>query len=374
MKKEDFVEKNKDLQKRLLKELCLIPAPSHHEEKRADYCKKIFESFGAENVYIDSAKNVVFPINCDNSNNILVIEAHTDTVFPDTEPMPYKEENGKIFCPGVGDCTIGVVDVLLLAKYIIENKIVPKKGLLLICNSCEEGLGNLKGTRQIFEDYKGRIEKFVTFDAGYTHIYDNSVGSSRFEVTIKTEGGHSLDDFGNKNAVAEMAKIISEIYDIEVPNDGSHKTTYNVGVMEGGTSVNAIPQSAKMLCEYRSDYIESLSYMSEKFNGIFNRAKKSGIDIEVKIIGERPCPNNLDPKKEQELADICKRVTEPIKGKEILTESASSDCNIPHSLGVPAVAVGVADISKEHTRQEYVSADTLQPGLLSALAVFEALI
>lgn len=374
MNKEEFTEKNTELQRKLLKELCLIPAPSHHEEKRAEYCKKVLESFGAENVYIDDALNVVYPINCESSNKILVIEAHTDTVFPDTEPMPYYEKDGMIFCPGVGDCTIGVVDVMLLAKYIIENKIVPKNGLLLVCNSCEEGFGNLKGTRKIFDDYRGRIEKLVSFDAGFSHIYNDSVGSSRFEVNIKTEGGHSLDDFGNRNALAEMSKIVSEIYETDVPKDGIHKTTYNVGVMEGGTSINAIAQNAKMLCEYRSDCAENSEYMKERFWEIFKRAKDRGVDIEVEVKGERPCPKNLDLKKEQELVDICIGATEAIKGCKITTESASSDCNIPHSLGVPAVAVGVADLKKEHTREEYLKIDTLKPGLLSALSVAEALI
>ena len=118
-----FICENFDFLLKILKDLCLIPAPSHFEDERAKYCKTLLEDIGAEGVYIDEAKNVVFPINCDGSENISVFVAHTDTVFPDTKPMPYKEENGKIFSPGVGDDTASVVVLIGVAKYIIENEI-----------------------------------------------------------------------------------------------------------------------------------------------------------------------------------------------------------------------------------------------------------
>ena len=118
-----YIKNNYDEMKKILRDLCLIPAPSHHEEKRAEYCKKWLESVGCENVYIDSAQNVVFPLNCDGSDEITVFVAHTDTVFPDMEPMPYYEENGRAYSPGVGDDTASVVVLMMCAKYFIENGI-----------------------------------------------------------------------------------------------------------------------------------------------------------------------------------------------------------------------------------------------------------
>ena len=120
----DFIDKNTDLLYKTLKELCLIPAPSHYEHDRAEYCKKWLEECGSKGVYIDDALNVVLPINCDNSNEITVFAAHTDTVFPDREPLPYHEEGTKVFCPGAADDTAGVVVLLLAAKFYIENNIV----------------------------------------------------------------------------------------------------------------------------------------------------------------------------------------------------------------------------------------------------------
>ena len=158
----EFVQQNEAALLQTLRELCAIPAPSHQEEMRAAYCKKWLEEAGAEGVYIDEALNVVFPLNCQGSNQITVYVAHTDTVFPDTEPMPILEDDTYIRCPGVGDDTASLSVLLMLAKYCIQKKIQPQKGILFVCNSCEEGLGNLKGTRQIFKDYAGRIASIWT--------------------------------------------------------------------------------------------------------------------------------------------------------------------------------------------------------------------
>ena len=171
-----FISENEVELYAVLKELCLIPAPSGFEDERAEYCKNKLISFGAEGVYIDEAKNVIFPINAEGSDKLTVISAHTDTVFSDTAPMPYSDDGEIIKCPGVGDDTASVAVLLFVAKFLIENKVEVNDGLLIVCNSCEEGLGNLKGTRRVFADFAGRIKQFVSFDsASLNHIYDGCV-------------------------------------------------------------------------------------------------------------------------------------------------------------------------------------------------------
>ena len=133
-----YIDENRELMMQTWKELCLIPAPSGMEEKRADYCKQWLDRNGAKGTYIDSALNVIFPLNCEGSNEITVFVAHTDTVFPDTEPMPYVDDGEKIHCPGVGDDTASLAVLLLVAKYYVDNQIKPKKGILFVANSCEE--------------------------------------------------------------------------------------------------------------------------------------------------------------------------------------------------------------------------------------------
>ena len=358
----EFVKSNSESLFKTLKELCLIPAPSHNEEKRAEYCKAWLESIGAEGVYIDKALNVVFPVNIGENNEITVFAAHLDTVFPDTEPMPYNEDGDKISCPGVGDDTASVCVLMMGAKYFIENKISPDNGVLFVMNSCEEGLGNLKGTRQLFEDYKGRIKQFITLDSSLSVIADRSVGSHRYNVSVKTPGGHSYGAFGNKNAIVELAKIATKIYEIEVPKLENSKTTYNVGNIEGGTSVNTIAESASMLCEYRSTHLECLNIMQENFEKIFSDANKEDVAVTVEKIGDRPC-SDIDEHLQNELAEKCRTVYKEVIGGEISFNSSSTDCNIPLSLGIPAVAVGVRNGEGIHTRGEWASKESIIKGL-----------
>jgi len=362
----EYIRNNRSRLYGTLKELCAIPAPSHLEEKRAEYCKKWLEDAGAGGVYIDEALNVIFPYNCEGSNDITVFAAHTDTVFPDTEPMPYFDDGERIHCPGAADDTASVTVLLMMAEFFVKNNISTDGGILFVCNSCEEGLGDLLGTKQLFKDYRGRIGRFITFDSNYHTVSDRCVGSHRYEVEVKTQGGHSFGNFGRKNAIAELSSIVSEIYKLQVPNKDGTRTTYNVGAIQGGTSVNSIAQSAKMLCEYRSDDIECLDYMKARFESLFSSANTEDVLVSVKLVGDRPC-GNID----KELMDRFKlKVIPTIEGtigQAVSCESSSTDCNIPLSLGIPALCVGVDLHSGIHTREEWVDKASLLTGLEIAI-------
>lgn len=362
----DYVGQNTPQMHQMLKELCDIPSPSHFEHKRAEYCKKWLDDIGAKGVYIDEALNVIFPINCDNSDEITTFVAHTDTVFPDTEPMPYHDDGEKIHSPGVSDDTASVVVLLMMAKFFVENKIVPPKGIMFVCNSCEEGLGNLKGTRQIFKDYNGRIAKFISFDSNLNVVADRCVGSHRYEVEALTEGGHSYGAFGNNNAIAKLSEMIAKIYEIEVPEKPGTRTTYNVGTISGGTSVNTIAQNAKMLCEYRSDDKECLEVMQRKFETIFESFRSEKVQVNVIKVGDRPC-SNIDFEKVEALKNVAVPVIEEVIGENVSFSSSSTDCNIPLSLGVPALCVGVNIHDRIHTREEWVDKASLPLGLEIAI-------
>ncbi len=368
----EYISENTSLMFDTLKELCEIPAPSHFEHNRAQYCKKWLEDAGADGVYIDEALNVIFPLNCDGSNEITVFAAHTDTVFPDIEPMPYFDDGEKIHSPGVADDTASVVVLLAMAKFFIEKNIMPEKGIMFVCNSCEEGLGNLKGTRQLFKDYEGRISRFITFDSNIDVITERCVGSHRYEVEVLTEGGHSFNAFGNISAIAELSKIIDGIYKTEVPQKVGTKTTYNVGTISGGTSVNTIAQSAKMLCEYRSDDRECLNIMQAKFEEIFESVRSDKVKVNVTKVGDRPC-SNTDFAKVEEIKNIAVPIIEEVSGKMLKFNSGSTDCNIPLSLGVPALCVGVNMYQGMHTRQEWVEKKSLIPGAEIAIRLGMAL-
>ena len=357
-----YIDDHKEEAYELLLTLAQIPAPSHHEEKRAEFCKSWLEQQGAEGVYIDDALNVVYPLGCTDSNPVVVFMAHIDVVFPDTTPLPLKVEDGKIFCPGIGDDSANVAALMTAAKYIAQNKLTPKNtGVVIVLNSCEEGLGNLKGSKHIMAQYGNRVQEFISFDGTARGMCTGAVGSKRYEVEILTEGGHSYSAFGNRNAIAYMASLISSLYDIKVPNRG--KTTYNVGTISGGTSVNTIAQQATMLYEFRSNNKEDLSEMEQHFNAAINYYRSKGITINVTLVGDRPCASPIDPEKHQILIDRAISAVKAHYGIEARTGFGSTDCNTPLSMGIPSLSVGGYIGAKAHTREEYLEVDSLHPGL-----------
>ena len=355
-------EKFEELLK-LHKELCLIPAPSHFEDERAAYVLKYLKDAGIDNAYIDEAKNVICTLGKP-SDKIVVFMAHTDTVFPMDTPLNYVDDGEKIHCPGAGDDTGSLSGMLTCVKYMAEHNIVPERTIMFVANSCEEGLGNLKGTRQLFKDFGDRIEYMYSFDSKPMGVTNKSVGSHRYKITALTEGGHSFGAFGNRNAINVLAGIINEIYKIEVPKIGNSRTTYNVGIIEGGTSVNTIAQNASMLCEYRSDNVECLAVMEEKFNAIFEEAKKNCLELKVELVGNRPCMSaDMDMDALQKVTDRAKAIQAKHFERDVIEKSGSTDCNIPHSMAIPAVALANYDGGGTHTREEWVIRDSFKPGL-----------
>lgn len=358
----DYINSHRQEGYELLLELAQIPAPSNHEEKRAAFCKTWLERQGAEGVYIDEVLNVIYPVGCTGSNDLVVFMAHSDVVFPDKEPLPLKVEADRICCPGVGDDTANVVALLMTAKYIAQNKLLPKeRGVLLIINSGEEGLGNLKGSRRIMADFGQRVKEFITLDGGVSSCVNRAVGSKRYRVEIDTEGGHSYAAFGNRNAIAILASMIDMLYAVKVPQLG--KTTYNVGTISGGTSVNTIAQHAEMLYEFRSDEREALNIMQSLLDEVLDIYRAKGINVTVTLVGDRPCAAPVD---EQKMAKLIKRAEEAAcrrYGHGLELRSGSTDCNIPLSMGIPAICVGCYRGSGAHTREEYVEASSLHAGL-----------
>lgn len=341
-----------------VRELAQIPAPSNHEELRAQWCKQHLESLGATGVFIDDALNVIFPFHVgEEQTDLCAVLGHTDVVFPDTDPLPFREENGRFYAPSIGDDTTNAVAVMEMAAMAIDLNLTPKTGILFVLNSGEEGLGNLKGVRRLMEEYSGRISRLYAIDGGLDTVVTEAVGSKRWKITIQTEGGHSFGAFGNRNAIYYAAKMIDTFYSLKVPDFG--KTTYNVGVIEGGTSVNTIAQNCSMLYEYRSDRREGLQYMDRFFESVVQSFRTFGIEVHTELIGDRPCRGEVDP------FPLTQIVTESsLKyGQSRIEESGSTDCNIPLSMGIPAVCFGVYDGHGAHTREEWVDIESTRNGM-----------
>ena len=349
--------------KQIVRDMCAIPAPSHHEEKRAEFCKKWFEDNGFENVSIDAALNVLAPVNVTSDNKITIYMAHTDTVFPELTPLPFSEDENFMYSPGVTDDTANLAVLMVCARYFKDNFKGGKDGVLFVANSCEEGLGNLKGSRQIMADFAARTKEFITIDGtSLDRIVTCAVGSHRYKVTVKTEGGHSYGNFGNRNAIAALSSMISLLYSVKVPVEGNSKTTYNVGTISGGTSVNTIAQDACMMYEYRSDNKNCLAKMQKMFEQAVETFRCTGIEVDVEKVGDRPCSGAID---ETAFAALKNRISRAIKetlSMDSREASSSTDANMPLSLGIPAVCISGCRGAGCHTREEKLEKASLLPG------------
>jgi di/tripeptidase len=285
-------------------------------------------------------------------------------VFPDTTPFTLKSDGEYFYAPGVCDDTSSLAIMLMVTKFIIKNNVKPSRGILIVANSCEEGLGNLKGTRKLFEDYKGRIKEFYTFDGNYHKIAHRCVGSHRYEIECLTEGGHSWSAFGKTNAIHQLSRLINSLYSVELPTKEDCKTTFNVGVIEGGTSVNTISQNAKMLYEYRSDDADCLAYMKDFFYDTIKMFNDENLaKFNVKLVGDRPCGKDYDETLHESMIEKVMKACKKVSGVDCIKKSSSTDCNIPMSQGVPAVCVGIYDGCGEHTREEKLLISSMPIGM-----------
>ncbi len=352
----------------LLINLAQIPAPSNHEELRAEYCRDWLLRKGAGGVYIDEALNVIWPIQDTGDNDLMVFLAHSDVVFPDTTPLPLRIADGRIYCPGVGDDTANAAALLSVAGYLAQQGLKPRDcGILLVINSGEEGLGNLKGSRAIVERYGHRVREFITFDGNASGIVTKAVGSRRYRVTVRTQGGHSYSCFGRPNAIAHLAALIHRLYQIEVPPLG--KTTYNVGTITGGTSVNTIAQEASMLYEFRSDKAEALAILEDRFRAALQEARKEGVEYTVELVGDRPCGIAIDEERQRAMIDRAAAAVQEHFGFQVTCSPGSTDCNIPLSMGIAAICPGCVMGEGAHTREEFVEEWSLLPGLKVAFSL-----
>ena len=348
----------------LIRTLTEIPAPSNHEEVRAAFCRDWLLQHGCEGTYIDDSCSVIFPYHCEPGKKLIVFMAHLDTVFPDQE-IHVKEEDGLLKAPGIGDDTSNLGVVMMTARYFAEHQPKGPYGILFVGNSGEEGLGNLRGARSIVKTFGSRIHHFIAVDGAMGHCTVNAVGSQRYRVTIHTEGGHSYDKFGNRNAAHYLASMIVTLYAMKPPTKA--KTTYNVGAISGGTSVNTIPSEASMLFEFRSCDKGCLKEMETMFLSVIESYRNMGIGVDLETLGVRPCKGEVD---EQEQHVLWERVVEIVGryyGGEIDYDVNSTDANIPWSEGIPSTTIAAVVCGGAHTYAEWMDPASIEQGLMTVV-------
>lgn len=322
---------------------CEIPAPTFQEQKRAEYFKQRFTELGLKNVRIDGIGNVIGERPGAGAGPTLVLAAHLDTVFPEGTDVKVKRNGSILAGPGIGDDCRGLAVILAVARALNEVKIETQGTILFVANVGEEGLGDLRGTRHLFNDeLKGRITHFISVDGTGLGVTNAGVGVVRYRVTFRGPGGHSFGAFGLPSPIHAMGRAIEKISRFHVP--AQPRTTFNVGRVEGGTSVNSIAHTAWMEMDMRSESVAELA----KLEAEFKRAVQEALDeenargagskkltVEMKMVSQRPAgvtPADSPIVKAALAADAALGITTRLS-------AGSTDSNIPISLGVPAITI-----------------------------------
>jgi tripeptide aminopeptidase len=342
-----------------------IPAPPFKEQERAKAYMEMLKTHGLTDVEIDKEGNAIGVRKGTGDGPLVVVSAHLDTVFPEGTDVTVKRDGSRLAAPGISDDSAGLATLLSIVRAMNAAGIKTKSDIAFMGTVGEEGPGDLRGVRYSFTEgkYKDQVKYFFSLDGGGTPAMTNcGVGSKRYRVTYKGPGGHSYQAFGLVNPMAAMAQTVVEFYKIQTPTNP--KTTYAASVTGGGTSVNSIPNEVWMEFDMRSVDAKELDRLEKRFLAIVNQSletenfarstKQGSVSADIKLIGDRPAGRT------DEKQDIVQIATAAFQANGVppAYECASTDSNMPMSLGIPALTIprtGKAD--RFHSLDEWMDTD-----------------
>lgn len=359
----EFVSDNYEDTLKLLKRLAAIPAPSGREGERAAFILQFLMEEGAGDCWIDETGNVIvrMPENDEEEKNFSVFAAHMDIVFPDTRPLTVYEDDTSLSAPGIGDDTANLVNLLMTVRFFLRHReLIRPHGLMFVANTGEEGDGNLAGTKGLFRSFGSRIRDFTSLDLYLGTLVEEAVGSSRYRIHLHTAGGHSLHDFGRMSALKAAADLVERFYGMQLPPEGL--ATYNVGTLYGGTSINAIASDAELTYEFRYDRESVRDYMTRQLEEALRSVEHGDVRVNCTGTGFRPCTTDRITPGMREFRSAAERTVGSVLKKNVQPVAASTDANIPLSMGIPAVAFGTVSGAGLHTRDEWIDKASLMTG------------
>jgi tripeptide aminopeptidase len=341
------------------KRITEIPAPPYKEKVRAEYFLKRMQELGFKDAAIDTEGNVIaLRKGTGGGRPKLVVSAHLDTVFPESTDVTVKEKDGAILAPGIGDDSRGLAALLSLIKTMNGNSIATVGDLVAVGTVGEEELGNLRGVKALFRDHAD-IDGFISIDGlGITRVVNQATGSHRYEMIFRGPGGHSFQEFGLPSAIHAMGRAVAKISELQTPSDP--KTTFTVGTVSGGTSVNAIAGEAKMAVDMRSNSTDELLKLEARLLDLVRQAvveenarwNTDKMTVEITLIGDRPAGTvSMD----SPIVQATQRTVAAIgRGPRVTFAGSSTDSNIAMSLGIPAVTIGGGgEGGNWHSRNEW---------------------
>ncbi len=345
-----------------------IPAPTFAEAQRAAFVRERFIDEGLRDVTIDTVGNVYGCLPGEGSIPPSVISAHLDTVFPESTDLSLNLRDDQLIGPGIGDNSVGVAGLFGLLWELRQRGRTPPGDIWLVANVGEEGLGDLCGMRAVVERFGEQVGAYIVLEGmALGQIYHRGLGVKRYRLVVRTAGGHSWVDFGRPSAIHELAAMITELSAFVLPEEP--RTTFNVGVIAGGTTVNTIADQAHLELDLRSEDAQVLDRLSTQVENLVIAGKRPGVRCEYEVIGQRPS-GYISP--DEPLVRLAARSLENL-GFQPHFNVGSTDANIPLSLGLPAICLGLTTGGGAHTRDEYIHISPLTQGLAQLVALVESI-
>jgi tripeptide aminopeptidase len=337
-----------------------IPAPTFYETSRAEFLRQTFKHERLSDVETDTAGNVYARLPGENPSAAppLVISAHLDTVFPAGTSLQLKRSPERAAGPGIGDNSLGLASLIGLVWMLRERQTCLPGDLWLAADPGEEGLGNLKGMSAVVERFKDRPRAYIILEGmGLGEIFHRGLAVKRYRLTVKTAGGHSWIDFGRPSAVHEIARLIDALARLSLP--ANPRTTLNVGIVSGGTSINTIASHASLELDLRSESPGGLQSLAAEVEELVIEANRPGVEVYSELIGQRPAGNLPASHWLVSLAEkiLLEQGVTPMPG------IGSTDANAPLSRGLPAICIGMTTGSGAHTLEEYINIPPLAQGM-----------
>lgn len=340
----------------LARRICEVPAPTGNEWERARLVDSLCRGQGYS-PEIDAVGNVYIRRGKRENGPVLLLLAHTDTVFPQTTPISVEHHGDILRGPGIGDNSVNVAAMISALGLLDELGRECDSDIVAVADVGEEGLGNLLGARTAVERYRERLGAVIAIDGNLSNIVHAAVGSKRWRITVSGPGGHSFGAFGTPSAIHGLGRIVAAIAQLEVPQEP--KTTFNVGLIEGGTSINTIAARATALLDLRSEDAAALDQVADRARSIIEQSAGPGLHTEIDILGERPAGmrSQADP--------LVQLAAEAITwlGMQPRYKASSTDANIPISLNIPAVCIGITQVEGAHTNEEFLYVPPIGDGL-----------
>lgn len=343
-----------------------IPAPTFSEDRRAGFIRALFELESLSEVAIDGAGNVYARLPGQGRARSVVVSAHLDTVFPANTPLRVDKNAGWIRGPGIGDNALGLSGLFGLLWHLRQNHVALPGDLWLVANVGEEGRGDLRGMRAVVERFQDRPLAYIVLEGmALGQVYHRGLGVRRYRIECHTRGGHSWVDYGRASAIHEMAILIAQLSALALPT--MPRTTLNVGVIGGGFSVNTIAADAFLELDLRSEGQASLDQLIASVESLVERSRRSNLHIDIQTIGDRPFGEIPE---DHPLVRLAERTLKSL-GLKTARNIGSTDANIPLSLGLPAVCIGLTTGKDAHTLQERISTGPLRQGLAQLVGLVE---